>query len=71
MLNASEKGIGMVQNANGVFLTPSDAAMTEAALTAWLRERGVEDAGYLAELVAEYRGLSEAQMDAIYSDMHS
>ncbi len=47
-----------------------DAAMTREAMTAWLRERGVDDAGYLDELLARYAGKTEDEMDEIYNSMH-
>lgn len=48
----------------------TDHAMTREDLTAWLRMRGVNDEAYLAELLAQYAGKTEDEMDEIYDSMH-
>lgn len=55
----------------GLYLTPSDAAMPREHMAVWLRARGVRDAGYLDELLTQYAGKTENEMDQIYDEMHS
>lgn len=60
----------MTRIGNGLFMTPSDAAMTREHMEAWFRARGVRDTEYLDELLAENAGRTEREMDEEYDRMH-
>jgi hypothetical protein len=60
----------MTSIGTGVYLTPSDAAMTRENLAAWLQARGVHDGAYLDELLSEHAGKTEDEMDRIYDETH-
>lgn len=60
----------MTRIGTGLYLTPSDAAMTREQLADWLRHRGVSDGAYLDELLAEHAGKTEDEMDRLYDEMH-
>jgi len=61
----------LIRASAGLYLTPSDAAMPREHMAAWFRARGVHDIGTLDELLAQYAAKNEAEMDQIYTDMHS
>jgi hypothetical protein len=53
------------------YLTPSVAPMTRPALTHWLNLRGVEQGSeWMANLLDQYTGKTEDEMDATYDAMH-